>query len=119
MEKIKQDTVREPKDAKLTVCRPKSDSNTAFQFKVQLAEISKPPVWRRLVVADNTTFEDFHNILQEAFGWENYHLYNFSPTGWGSQPEIAVPHEEDEEPVTDATSTELKDIFGAVGNKFT
>ncbi len=119
LENIRPESGSEPNEPKLKVYRPQSESNTAFQFKVQLADISKPPVWRRLVVADNTTFEDFHNLLQDAFGWENYHLYNFSPTGWGSKPEIAVPHEEDEEPITDATTTELKDIFNTVGQKFT
>jgi hypothetical protein len=119
LEKLKINTDGEPIEPKLKIYRPNNESNMAFQFKVQLADITKPPVWRRLVVADNTTFEDFHNLLQDAFGWDNYHLFNFSPTGWGSKPEIAVPHDDDYEPVTDATTTELKDIFNTVGQKFT
>jgi hypothetical protein len=119
LEKLKINTDGEPIEPKLKIYRPNSESNMAFQFKVQLADITKPPVWRRLIVADNTTFEDFHNILQDAFGWDNYHLFNFSPMGWGSKPEIAVPHDDDYEQVTDATTTELKDIFNTVGQKFT
>lgn len=119
IEKIKQNTVSEPKDTKLKIYHPKSETNTAFQFRIQLKNISKPPVWRSLVVADNITFDEFHATIQLAFGWEDYHLYNFTPSSWGSYPVIAIPHEEDEEPVIDAMTTELKEIFGAISDKFT
>ena len=32
---------------------------------------------RRLVVPVNRTFSQLHRIIQEAFGWKNYHLYEF------------------------------------------
>lgn len=61
-----------------------------FQFKIQIQNITKPPVWRRVVVPSETTFHMFHYIIQLAFGWENSHLYSFSPKGYGSHPWIEV-----------------------------
>ena len=48
-----------------------------IQFKIQLRGITKPPVWRRLVMPGSFSFNDFHNVIQSAFGWEDEHLYQF------------------------------------------
>ena len=37
----------------------------------------KPPVWRRLAVASDLTMDQFHVIIQDAFGWEFAHLHCF------------------------------------------
>jgi Plasmid pRiA4b ORF-3-like protein len=49
---------------------------TIYQIKVTLND-SKPPIWRRLLVADTITLTKLHDILQIAMGWENYHLHMF------------------------------------------
>ncbi len=46
------------------------------QLKVTLRG-SKPPIWRRLQVADNTTLARLHDIIQIAMGWTNSHLHQF------------------------------------------
>lgn len=90
-----------------------------FQFKIQLANISKPPVWRRVVVPASFTFEEFHIAIQIAFLWSNSHLYQFSPQGYGSNPVIALSSDEDwEEPDYDADDTKLSQIFNTVGQKY-
>lgn len=48
-----------------------------YQFKIQLRGITKPPVWRRILVPAQYTFYNLHCIIQEAFGWYNAHLYQF------------------------------------------
>lgn len=106
------------KETKLKIVHPQSQSKRAFQFKIQLMHINKPPVWRRIVLADDASFDEFHNAIQVAFGWENYHLYNFTPQGWGTLPVITLPSDYDDGPIMDAIQTELKDVFSAVGNKF-
>lgn len=41
-------------------------------------------VRRRLVVPLNKTFSGLHTIIQQAFGWKDYHLYDF--TIYGNAP---------------------------------
>ncbi|MBO0600925.1 plasmid pRiA4b ORF-3 family protein [Sporosarcina sp. E16_3] len=48
----------------------------AAVLKVTL-RLENRQVWRRLVVPLNKTFNQLHQILQAAFGWQDYHLHNF------------------------------------------
>ncbi|MPQ30619.1 plasmid pRiA4b ORF-3 family protein [Clostridium estertheticum] len=34
--------------------------------------------WRRIITPINTTFKELHEILQVAFDWKDYHLYEFN-----------------------------------------
>jgi hypothetical protein len=93
----------------------------AFQFKIQLSNISDPPVWRRLMVPEQFTFLRFHKVIQAAFGWDNYHLFQFSPKGYGSQPNIAIPLEEDDffgEEKINASKIKLHAIFTTPKQKY-
>jgi len=47
-----------------------------YQLKISLRD-ARPPIWRRLLVADTTTLAKLHEIIQIAMGWENYHLHQF------------------------------------------
>jgi hypothetical protein len=47
----------------------------AFQLKVTL-EGSKPPIWRRIQIAD-CTLDVLHHLIQAAMGWTNSHLHMF------------------------------------------
>jgi hypothetical protein len=47
-----------------------------YQLRVVLAEIS-PLIWRRLLVTEQTTLAELHEILQTAFGWTDAHLHQF------------------------------------------
>lgn len=47
-----------------------------YQIKVTLKD-SKPPIWRRILVADTTTLLKLHDILQTVMGWTNSHLHHF------------------------------------------
>ncbi len=49
----------------------------AYIIKVTI-ENTHPPVWRRILIPEKTTFEDLHEVLQTAFGWENEHMHSFS-----------------------------------------
>lgn len=93
-----------------------------FQFKIKLNNISNPPVWRRLIVPGNFTFKHFHYIIQEAFGWDNYHLFSFSPGGFTTYPVISDPElydgSEEEGDMIDSNEITLSEIFRAEGQKF-
>ena len=48
-----------------------------YIFKVSLNN----KTWRRIAIASKDTFEDLHLIIQEAFDFDNDHLYAFYPSG--------------------------------------
>lgn len=48
-----------------------------YQIKVTM-EGARPPMWRRLEIPNQITFEELHEILQTAFGWQDMHLHEFS-----------------------------------------
>ncbi len=84
----------------------------AFQLKIQLKNVTNPPVWRQIIIPDNYTFHQLHQLIQLIFGWENYHLYQFSPKGYGSHPTITIPSKEDwEKPDMNALKTKLNKVF--------
>jgi hypothetical protein len=60
---------------------PSLPAGEAYQLKVTLRGVSKPPVWRRIVVPAALSLGLLHHILQEAMGWEGSHLHVFSAGG--------------------------------------
>lgn len=47
-----------------------------FDFEVSLLEIA-PLIWRRFLIHSKATFVNLHFAIRHAFGWQNYHLYEF------------------------------------------
>lgn len=84
----------------------------AIQFKIQLRGITKPPVWRRVIVPETLTFDGFHRVIQTLFDWDNYHLYQFMGGGDDPYPVVAIPSKDDwEQPDMDALKTKLSKVF--------
>lgn len=52
----------------------------AYQIRVALRGI-RPPIWRRLEIPSELTLEEFHRVIQIAFGWTNSHLFEFEIGG--------------------------------------
>jgi hypothetical protein len=94
-----------------------------YQFKITLKHTSDPKVWRRITVPSNISFYDFHVVIQVVFGWENAHLFVFSPKGWASYPQIEEIIDEDQELLSpdsqSADEVKLSDIFKKEKQKFT
>jgi hypothetical protein len=92
-----------------------------FHFKIQLQHISKPPVWRKVAVPAQFTFLRFHEVIQAAFGWENYHLFEFSSGGYGSDLQISMPDPMGmgERNQKEAGKVKLSQIFKEEGQNFT
>lgn len=51
--------------------------NKVYQFKITLKG-TKPPVWRRIQVPENYSLWDLHVAIQDAMGWMDCHLHDFS-----------------------------------------
>lgn len=43
---------------------------SAYQFKIQINGIKKPPIWRRLLVPSDYTFTDLAQVIKVAFEWD-------------------------------------------------
>ena len=66
-----------------------------YQLKATIVG-TKPPVWRRVQVAESASLLDLHEVLQGAFGWYDCHLHEFEidgvrygpddGEGWGPPP---------------------------------
>jgi hypothetical protein len=80
-----------------------------FQFKINIKNISAPPVWRRIQIPSQWSFDRLHCVIQAAFGWGNCHQYLFSPRGWGSDPSNCQ----------NATKTKLRTYFKYTKQNFT
>lgn len=48
-----------------------------MQFKIALLDI-KPQIWRRIQVPENYSFWDLHCAIQDAMGWHDSHLHEFT-----------------------------------------
>ncbi|MGY5129088.1 plasmid pRiA4b ORF-3 family protein [Streptomyces nigrescens] len=51
-------------------------SETVHKIKITLRD-SRPPIWRRLEVPSGITLRELHDVIQAAFGWEDYHMWAF------------------------------------------
>ncbi|MFC7373499.1 plasmid pRiA4b ORF-3 family protein [Fictibacillus iocasae] len=54
----------------------KKEERDFFQLKITL-EMTERVIWRRILVPSGITFQRLHKIIQAAFGWEEYHLFQF------------------------------------------
>jgi hypothetical protein len=88
---------------------------TAYQLKITLRGI-KPTIWRRVLVDGSATLDEVHEVIQAAFGWWNYHLYEFEfgRTRYG----IPDPDWDFGPPTRDSRTTSLAKVAKA-GTPFT
>jgi hypothetical protein len=79
----------------------KEKFDNVYQFKIILRD-TNPSVWRRIQVPENYTFWDLHVAIQDAMGWEDYHLHEFRLKDpiTGKEGYIGIPDEEDEFPLS-------------------
>lgn len=50
----------------------------ALQLKLSLHGVSKPPVWRRLLVPAEMRLDRLHDVIQTSMSWTDTHLQVFS-----------------------------------------
>lgn len=91
----------------------------AFKFKVTLFEVTDPPVWRRILVPEDLTFYKLHKVIQTAFGWNNTHLFLFSPKGYGYPNITLFSPDLDNGQSTDCKKIKLNQIFSEPREKYT
>lgn len=68
-----------------------------YQFKISLLDIT-PKIWRRIQVPENYKFSNLHDAIQDAMGWYDCHLHEFSlvNTKTGLKERIGMLDEDDD-----------------------
>lgn len=51
-------------------------SQEIYEIKITILDVQKP-IWRKLLIPSGITFYRLHKIIQGAFGWFDYHLFEF------------------------------------------
>ena len=83
---------------------------TYFEFDVSLQGI-QPRIWRRFLLRRTSTFADLHRAIQDAFDWQDYHLWEFRVPE-DSQSSIAgIPDDQYGRDVPDAREVRLDSYF--------
>jgi hypothetical protein len=107
--------------SKATAEAAASGKRRYMDFRVVLDNIS-PPIWRRFLLAENSTFDDLHYAIQDSMGWQCSHLFEFHGRK-GRQPIAKPPFAEIDEldsfdedvPATD--KLKLSSYFFAKGDR--
>lgn len=91
--------------------KKKATQNRLVTIKVSLRG-SKPPIWRRLVMAASSTLADLHFAIQDSMGWGNCHLHAFEIDGrtYGDRSVM--------DDVTDESRLSLNGIVNAGTHRF-
>ena len=84
---------------------------TVHTIKVTLRD-SRPPIWRRLEVPSGSTLHQLHNIIQSAFGWEDYHMWAFET------PAERYGVADRDLGIRSAASKRLSQVASRIGDKF-
>jgi len=77
-----------------------------YQLKVSLKG-SRPPIWRRLLIASTDNLEDVHIALQIVMGWTNSHMHEFAKNG----VRYGMPDEDFPSDVRDETDFRLDQVL--------
>ena len=63
-------------------------------FDIEVNLVLPRRVWRRFLIQKSASFADLHLAIQDAFGWQNYHLFEFRSPGKSKQVIAGIPVED-------------------------
>lgn len=82
-----------------------------YEFEVVLQDI-QPRIWRRLLLQTTATFAQLHRAIQDSFGWQECHLWEFRLPTLQGRPIAGLPGgEEYDRPTPDAKTVKLNSYF--------
>lgn len=85
-----------------------------YQIKVLLYHI-EPTIWREFSVPSTATFEQLHQVIQAAMGWEDRHLHEFRHGKGRNLTSVIACDDEDivkGDDFRDESETTLKELLG-------
>lgn len=65
--------------------------NKTLRLKIQLCNVSKPPMWREVLVPADFNFTQLHYVIQAAVGLDNCHLWQFQKRPYDHCLTIGIP----------------------------
>ncbi len=92
-----------------------SNLREVYQLKVQLEGV-RPTIWRRFLISNISTLEDFHHTIQIVMGWTNSHLHQFiaEQSRYGMvDPEFGMDWDDD---LQNELNFKVKDLLKNEGN---
>lgn len=82
-----------------------------YEFEVSLQEL-QPRIWRRFLLRTTATFAQLHQAIQQSFGWQESHLWEFRLPMFRGQPIAGLPGGEAyDRPTPDAKTVKLNTYF--------
>lgn len=99
-------TIFKGNTVKNTVEESKINKGGTYTFKVSLSKT----VWRKINLAYKHTFGDLHNVIQEAFKFDNDHLYAFF-IGGNRRKGMYCKYAEYEGPVAETTTIASLNLY--------
>ena len=69
--------------------RPRRADVVTYRVRIDLKG-TRPPLWRRLELSSDLLLDELHRVIQEAFGWTDSHLHQFSSGPSPHSPEAEL-----------------------------
>lgn len=66
-------------------------SEKTLTLRVQMQDVTKPPMWRELRIPADFTFFQLHQAIQVACGFEDAHLWQFQRKAYNPELQIGIP----------------------------
>ena len=86
-----------------------------YQVKIELKDV-RPPIWRRFLVDDTSTLEEFHYTIQIIMGLTNSHLHQFI-SGGETYGIIDPDFDMDDDYIKDEINFRVRDILKHEGDR--
>lgn len=74
----------------------KDASDKTLVLKIQMKDVTKPPMWREVEVPADYNFEQLHEVIQEVMGLEDYHLWQFGIKAYDDSLVIGLEKDDDD-----------------------
>ncbi|MCH9046473.1 MAG: plasmid pRiA4b ORF-3 family protein [SAR324 cluster bacterium] len=85
-----------------------------LELEISLVGI-RPRIWRRFRIASTATFADLHDAIQQSFGWENCHLWEFVEPRRRGNAIAGIPDDEFRDGRPAASAVKLSQYFTGKG----
>lgn len=73
---------------------PDADKKS-LRLKVQMKDVTKPPMWREIVIPADFNFLQLHYAIQAIMNFDNSHLWRFGRGGYNSDLLISIQYDDD------------------------